>query len=266
MENNENLEQEKKKLENEVLRLQIKHYDRTKKQIYAIGTLIISVITVAITVIQIWTAKIGKDKELELAKITLERATLEKEREYKLDLAKFISDNKAIIFSDDTNEQKQIMNVMAVTFPPEITKATFNHISKTKDTLSRQVWQRGVEIADEIMQYEKYADVTIHYYRATENDDRIAEILKKQGLNVNFEKSKYKNINTIWISSDIEIELIRSIAKTIIENGEEIELITYFKTSSKNNLINIGNHGSKKHYQPIELNRILDSDDFITIR
>ena len=258
----EELEMEKRILETQVLKLQVKHFDSNKKRISIIGTLIVSLITISMTIMQVWTANITKEKEMELAKISLERVTIEKERLYKLELARFISENRKIIFSDDTIEQKQIMNVMAVTFPPEIIKATFSNIAKTKDISSKSVWQEGVDIADKIIQVEKYADVTIHYSQKGEANDVIYNSLKDKGLNIVFEKSKHDFINAIWVSEDIDIELVRLIATSILENGGKLEVISYLK-GKKTKLVNIGNHGSKKAYPSIPLEDILEGDDFI---
>lgn len=97
-------------------------------------TAIISLTAVLVSVSQIWTASIQKEKELvivqaqkekeiETAKTQkqkeLEMIILQQDRAWKLDMAKFISEHGDKLLGKDKAQRELITSIMVITFPPE---------------------------------------------------------------------------------------------------------------------------------------------------
>src|SRR5207253_10115482 len=67
-------------------------------------------------------AQIQKDREIDIARN-------ERERRWRLDIADFVFRNREAIFSSDRkDEQARIINVIAVTFPSDVTEALFKNL------------------------------------------------------------------------------------------------------------------------------------------
>jgi hypothetical protein len=89
---------------------------------------------------EIASAQIVKDKELELAR-------LERERRWRLDIADFVFRNREVIFSaGNTEERRRIINVMAVTFPQDVTEVLFKNLKAALPEQDTRVLEAGLDI------------------------------------------------------------------------------------------------------------------------
>jgi hypothetical protein len=143
------LEEQKLLLEKEKSHEQNKFFN---KNFGAIITAAVTMATVVVSGAQVWVAHINKNKELELTNIQesqeLKSADLERHRRWGLDVAKFVFENRALIYSGNRDEQEQIRNVMVATFPSEVTEKVFLGIETTASIDQKQVWADGQKAID----------------------------------------------------------------------------------------------------------------------
>ena len=253
-------EKEKIKQECALLEKENKHYNRTKNLEFFKSIGITAIIAIVVTFSGNNISRTLKEKEIELSKI-------ENESSYKLDLARFLTENREIIFSNDIIKQNQIMVLMTVIFEDTTTlKKTFLAISKTKDmdTVSIGVWLEGIKIINKISELKEFAKVNISYYTSNDNDKQISQYLKNQGLNIIRKEStnKYEYTNTMWVTKDVDIKLIKLIAEVLIQQGIGLRQIVFFK-EKKQNLIQIGGLEKSEKFQKITIEDIKNSNDFI---
>jgi hypothetical protein len=138
-----------------------------EKHLAAILTSLISLTAVLVSAAQVWVAHINKQKELDIiwANNIKQQETFsqEKERNWKLDLAKFFMENESRIFSEDEAKRSKMRDIMIITFPSEFTSVVFAKLAKLENE-SRpgkeaspavqakiETWTQGTEKLDEVL-------------------------------------------------------------------------------------------------------------------
>lgn len=116
-----------------------------------VGILIASVFGVT----EVWVASIQKDKELETTNMQkeneLQLVRLSHDRQWKLDMAKFVFENREAIFSENNSrDQERIVKVIAITFPPDISTILFDRIKEAIPDNQKKTVEEGQKIVDEI--------------------------------------------------------------------------------------------------------------------
>ena len=104
---------------------------------------------------QVWIESIQKERELEEAKIQknkeLELARLGQERQWKLDMARFVFDNREAIFSDENSKDKEkIVKVIAITFPPELSTILLGRMKEALPENQQAAIEKGQKIVNDI--------------------------------------------------------------------------------------------------------------------
>lgn len=133
------IERERLELENRVFQ---KHFG-------AIITAVVSLFGMVVAGTQVWIADIGKTQQEEIAKLSRdqESSRLERqhEKDWNLQVAKFISEHRKEIFSGSKSEREQIANIMRATFPPNIYNVAFGKFAGgSTDQNAREMW-RGAQ-------------------------------------------------------------------------------------------------------------------------
>jgi hypothetical protein len=82
---------------------------------------------------EVVSAQIQKDREIDISRIQKDReidmSRLDRERRWRLDIADFVFRNREVIFSNGRKEeQARIINVIAVTFPSDVTEVLFKNL------------------------------------------------------------------------------------------------------------------------------------------
>lgn len=132
------------------------------KHLGVILTTMISIATIIVSITQIGVALVSKQtelnrqeaqKEAELTRLDAQKQkeldlnARNQERQWKLDIAKFISDNKDKIFSNNAIEQKRMSDLILVTFPPEITNVLFQNLENTTSGNDKALWKESQQKA-----------------------------------------------------------------------------------------------------------------------
>ena len=124
------LEEQRLELERARLQLEQSFSKRYATPLIAVlGTIAAGVFALA----QVQVASIQKDKELASAQIQKDRemdiARTERERQWRFNIVDFVFKNREAIFSKvNEAEQERIIKVIAVKFPPDITKVLFENL------------------------------------------------------------------------------------------------------------------------------------------
>ncbi len=103
-----------------------------------LGSFII-IATLVISASQVWIAFIAKDREIEVKKI-------EMDRRWDFDIAKFVIENKNLIFSPKKEEQILSRNILAIIYPEEKTKILFWKLEYAVPEKEKDVWREGQKI------------------------------------------------------------------------------------------------------------------------
>lgn len=115
-------------------------------------TTVISVATVVLSAAQIWVASIQRKTEVDRASIQKEEeitlARLEQDRRWRLDVATFVFDRRATLFSITDADLAVTKDILLVTFPPEITGPLFRRLGATAATAQQQQWTEAAQVAD----------------------------------------------------------------------------------------------------------------------
>ena len=143
----ERLELEKRKLEQEVTFS--KKYGPVLFGI--LGTIIAGLFAIA----QVMVANIQKSKEIDTANILKEKeisiATANNQARLNLDIAEFVFENREIIFSTENNqEQRRIINVIIVTFPPDISAALLDNLKAAVPEKQKATVEEGRQLVGNI--------------------------------------------------------------------------------------------------------------------
>ncbi len=141
------LERERLSLEGNVLR----------RNFGVLVTAAVSLGAIFVSLAQVWIAYIGKEREREASsaqlKITevqgtqrLELERIERERRWKFDAAKFVSENMDMIFSSDDPSRARIRDMMLAVFPDEITGPLFKRLETSLQSEEEKApWREGQE-------------------------------------------------------------------------------------------------------------------------
>ena len=132
----ENLEAERLRLDQERVALEKARWElerrfwsrHTGPLLGILGAIVAGLFAIA----QVWVASIQKSQEIEAAQLQSQReveiAAAERERQWKLQLADFVFRNHETIFSPSGVEREHIINVIAVTFPPNLVEVLFDNL------------------------------------------------------------------------------------------------------------------------------------------
>jgi hypothetical protein len=121
----------------------------------------ISLSAVLVSLGQVWVAKISKEKELAVASLQkqadnerldkqrdkeLALQVAERERQWNLDRAKFITENKKTIFEGNPQELKRMSMVIETLFPYDIAAGMFEDLKRAADSPDKErVWSGAQE-------------------------------------------------------------------------------------------------------------------------
>jgi len=123
------------------------------------GTIALAAVLVSLG--QVWVAKISKDKELQIAsfqkqaenerldkqkehELTLQ--SVERERQWNLDRAKFIIENKKTLFEGRPEELRRMSLIIETVFPHDIAASMFENLRSTAGSSEAQrVWSNAQE-------------------------------------------------------------------------------------------------------------------------
>lgn len=110
-----------------------------------LGTVITAVVSLAAILVslgQVWVAKISKDREISMMQSQKDNEIaimrLQHEREWNLSMAKFVSENAAVIFGKNPEQRERIAKVIVATFPTNITEPLFQKLESLPSTMEEQ--------------------------------------------------------------------------------------------------------------------------------
>ncbi|AMK78117.1 MULTISPECIES: hypothetical protein [Methylomonas] len=127
------LEKRRAELENSLLH---KHFG-------AIVAAVVSISAAIVSYAQIQIAQIQKNKELEMLEI-------KSQRDWKVEAAKFVVENKKVIFSEDDQERQMMRHVISIAFPKEVGDGLLVKVEKIKSgSLIRRYWKPDGKNIDE---------------------------------------------------------------------------------------------------------------------
>jgi len=123
------------------------------------GTIALAAVLVSLG--QVWVAKISKDKELQIASFQkqaenerldkqkeheLAVQSVERERQWNLDRAKFIIENKRTLFAGSPEELRRMSLIIETVFPHDIAASMFENLRNTAGSSeARRVWSNAQE-------------------------------------------------------------------------------------------------------------------------
>ncbi len=174
MAENQSLDIEIERLEIEKSRLKIEQ-SIWKKYLIPLISLAGVIIAGVFAGAEVWVASIQKERELETTEIQknqeLELARLGQERQWKLDMAKFVFDNRESIFSDkNSKDQEKIVKVIAITFPPELSTILLGRMKEALPEEQKATVEKGQKIVNEIQI--KDTQRKLYYVIAMTSSDR----------------------------------------------------------------------------------------------
>jgi hypothetical protein len=121
----------------------------------------ISLAAVLVSIGQVWVAKISKDKELQVASFQkvaederldkqkdkeLTSQDAERERQWNLSRAKFITENKKTLFDGSAPELKRMSLIIETLFPHDIANDMFEDFKRTADSpQNEKIWSNAQE-------------------------------------------------------------------------------------------------------------------------
>lgn len=145
---------EKERLELERQRLEIEQMkaDREKGFFYRNFSVIMpAVISLAATIITVANLYVGymQKKQEDL------RLRVEKERDYKMQVIKFVFDNKDMILGKEEEKKHKAKILMEVAFPAEIYNEIFGRLEKSAGKEEGQFWQDAQTIYPKVTATEK---------------------------------------------------------------------------------------------------------------
>lgn len=223
-------EGEKNLLDFERQRLELEHKRFKLEQNFFrrhAGTIItglISLSAVLVTVAQIWSAEISKQKELELRvkdhdhqnykfQVEAEMQRTEFKQHMKENLAIFIAKNSEDFFSESEQNQKRIRDLVAITFPEDIVEELFKRLIVRANAESKSTWEEGLKQVST----GRRKKITIQVFQKGINDQaKVWENLNKYGYRLQFKPALIKTpTNGLWFSKDIPIGDVKLIALSI---------------------------------------------------
>jgi hypothetical protein len=121
----------------------------------AIISAAVSLAAIIVSITQIWVAEIQKQREYELNRQQKEKelslASSESERRWRIELVKFVSENKESIFHGSQQEQTVMRDLMVAIFPPDLADRTFHKFAVTANTEARAIWDEGRKVIGDLI-------------------------------------------------------------------------------------------------------------------
>ncbi|MCI5209731.1 MAG: tetratricopeptide repeat protein [Candidatus Electrothrix sp. ATG2] len=159
---------EKQKLEIEKKRLDLEGQENfLKKIVLPLVSVVCAVIAGLFALAQVWVASIDKEKELELSK-------LGNERQWKLDIVRFVFNNRDVIFSDNYKEQRCLRDVILVTFPHEVTAKLFERIEIAVPVKQKEVWKEAQELVEKVVAVDEMKTEALKLFRQGKFSESVA--------------------------------------------------------------------------------------------
>lgn len=118
------------------------------KHLALVITSLISLSALLVSLAQVWVANISKDKELEVTSLQeIKRREMEELRQlqdWNIKLAAFISENRAMVFSDQEVERQRMRELIQATFPPTTANNVFNRLANISvNPEAKKTWKEG---------------------------------------------------------------------------------------------------------------------------
>jgi type II secretory pathway pseudopilin PulG len=123
------------------------------------GVIVSSAIALAAVLVssgQVWVAKITRDKELQIAAFQKQAdnertdkqrehemalQSFERERQWNLDRAKFITENKRMLFEGKPDELRRMSSIIETVFPHDVAATMFENLRDTaRSSEAQRVW------------------------------------------------------------------------------------------------------------------------------
>jgi hypothetical protein len=140
------LEIERERLRLEQTRLQIEN-KFWNKNTGTVITAMISLVAIVVSLSQVWVAKITKDRELQMTAIQKQsELTLlqeQRDREWNLNAAKFVTENRKAIFDGDQREQELFAKLIPTIFPKDISASLLDKLIANSTGTAQETWKQG---------------------------------------------------------------------------------------------------------------------------
>lgn len=236
------------------------------------GIFISSIVSIALIVVSFTQFKIAEtNKQNELSLLSLQfsqQLELEKtktEREWKIDILGYVTIHSEKIFNGTQTEKEKIMNIILVTFPPEITENLFSKVEATTVDSSKKIWEDGRRKSILLQDI-----VSIRYYpKADDNIDwaKFKISLDSKYFQLNEYDSKYSisnnEINSVWFGKNVSIETVKKVSINLLNSNGNIKIIRPFRNSeTKKNVIEIGTDNQYLNKQILSISEIQEASDF----
>lgn len=126
------IERQRLKLDGEKVSSERKFINRN---FATIVTGILSLAAIVVGWAQVRVASISKDKEITIAQLQhqkdIELSQAQQDREWNLEVAKFVTEHANVIFGGTTEQQRHIGDVIAITFPQNISRTLLTNLKPT---------------------------------------------------------------------------------------------------------------------------------------
>ncbi|HWS85782.1 MAG TPA: hypothetical protein VN282_02230 [Pyrinomonadaceae bacterium] len=116
------------------------------------GVLITGLISLAalmVTATQIWTAKLQKDREIEMSDRQKDRELSlmdeKNKREWNLSAAKFVAENMKVILGDNAQEKELLAKMLANIYPPEVAAPLLAKLENASPPPEENTWRQERE-------------------------------------------------------------------------------------------------------------------------
>jgi|GEM_PF-3657917 hypothetical protein len=157
MEDKMQIEKERLELERQRLEIEQMKAEREKGFFYrnfsVIMPAVISIAATVITVTQLYVGNMQKTQE-EI------RLRAEKDREYKMQVIKFVFDNKEMILGNQQDEKKKAKILMEVAFPPDLYNEIFKRLENSAGEEHKEFWKDAQTIFPKVSATEKMGGYT----------------------------------------------------------------------------------------------------------
>jgi hypothetical protein len=142
------IERERLRLEQARLRIENKFWNKNTGTVI---TAMISLVAIVVSLSQVWAVKITKDKELQMTAIQKQsELTLlqeQRNREWNLSAAKFVTENRKAIFGGDQREQELFARLIPTIFPKDVSDSLLEKLIATSTGAAQETWKKGYHVS-----------------------------------------------------------------------------------------------------------------------
>lgn len=112
---------------------------------------VVGLLGIVVSGAQVWVAQITRDKEIEITRLKNDqdarRLEGQHEKDWNLQVTKFVYDNRQGIFAGSETEREMIANLLRATFPPDVYDKIFGRLAaSTRDKDTKAFWERSQAI------------------------------------------------------------------------------------------------------------------------